>query len=109
MSTLRQRLTRPGSYLLLLSFVIALVAADSLRPPGRQVFARLYVASVHAYQHFGRPLLEGRVRCRYNPTCSNYSEAAVRKYGLAKGLALTAARLWHCRGSVALGTLDPVP
>jgi uncharacterized protein len=109
MSTLRQRLKHPGAYLLLLALLAALVAADGVRPPQRQIFSKLYVASVHAYQHAGRPLLEGHVRCRYNPTCSNYSEAAVRKYGLAKGLVLTCARLWRCRSSVPLGTVDPVP
>jgi len=109
MSSLRQCLRRPGTYLLLLAVPAALVTADSFRAPERQVFAKFYVASVHAYQYAGHPMLEGRVRCRYNPTCSNYSEAAVRKFGLAKGLALTCARLWRCRSSVPLGTPDPVP
>ena len=109
MSTLRKCLKYPGTYLALLGLMVALVVLDGLRPPDRQWSSHIYVAAVHLYQHGGRPLLEGRVQCRYQPTCSNYSIAVVRKYGLSKGLGLTAARLWRCRSRVPLGTSDPVP
>ncbi|KAL9242488.1 hypothetical protein vseg_016481 [Gypsophila vaccaria] len=34
--------------------------------------------------------------CRYVPTCSEYSMIAYKKYGFAKGTALTACRICRC-------------
>jgi putative component of membrane protein insertase Oxa1/YidC/SpoIIIJ protein YidD len=109
MSPLRKCLKHPGTYLVLLVCAVLCIVGDSFRDPAHQRGAQAYIALVHAYQHSGRPLLEGYVRCRYIPTCSRYSIAAVQKYGLRKGLALTGNRLWRCRGSVPLNTPDPLP
>jgi putative membrane protein insertion efficiency factor len=109
MSTLRQCLRNPGTYLALLALVVAAASADSLRPPDEQLSVRVYSALVHSYQDFGSPMLAGFVRCRFYPTCSHSSVEAVRKYGLRKGLLLTSTRLWRCRRNVPLGTDDPVP
>jgi hypothetical protein len=109
MSPLRKCLSHPAAYLVILGVAAALVWADSSREPGRQVTPRLYVAAVHSYQSWAQPALDRYVRCRYRPTCSRYSIQAVEKYGLRRGLMLTAARLWRCRGTVALATDDPVP
>ena len=109
MPTLRKCLKHPGAYLAVIALVALVLAGDSLRPPEKQWSVDVYLAMVHAYQRAGSPALEGYVRCRYRPTCSRYSAEAVEKYGLRKGLAMTAARLWRCRGSVPLGTGDPVP
>ena len=46
--------------------------------------------------------------CRYEPTCSRYSSEAVGKYGVLKGLWLTAKRLCRCRPLGGQG-YDPVP
>ena len=109
MSTLRKLLRHPGTYLGMMAFALVFLVADGLRAPERQLAARVYVAAVHGYQHSASPLLGGIVRCRFRPTCSHYSVEAVRKYGLARGLRLTAARLWRCRGGVPLATADAVP
>ncbi len=109
MSTLRQRLKRPGTYLTLLGVGMALASADTYRPPSLQLTARAYVAVVVIYQRVGRPILGGLVQCRYKPTCSRYSVEAVKQFGFRKGIVLTAERLWRCRTSVALGTADPLP
>jgi putative membrane protein insertion efficiency factor len=109
MSTLRQCLRHPGTYLALLAGLVAAASADSLRPPAEQLSVRVYTALVHSYQGVGSPVLAGYVRCRFYPTCSHYSLEAVRKYGLREGLVLTSSRLWRCRRSVPLGTSDPVP
>lgn len=109
MSALRKCLRNPGTYLAVLALGFALLVADSLRPPQRQISSRVYIAAVHAYQHEGSPRLEGYVRCRFRPTCSHYSVDAVQKYGLMKGLALTSSRLWRCQRSVPQGTVDEVP
>ncbi len=109
MSPLRQRLKRPETYLAVLFILAALGVLDCFRSPSRQATGRLYVRAVHGYQAFGRPLLEGRIQCRYHPTCSEYSIEAVQRYGIGRGLVLTARRIKACTTQVPLGTFDPVP
>jgi len=108
MPSLRQRLKSPQPYLAALLAAALLAGLDTLRPPARQVTADLYVSSVRLYQRIGRPLLEGRVRCRYRPTCSSYSIEAVERHGIVSGLTMSARRLSSCTKSVAMGTVDPV-
>ena len=108
MSPLRQRLKRPETYLAILTAVIFFVVLDSLRSPASQVTVPIYVSGVRLYQAFGRPLLKGRIRCRYQPTCSEYSIAAVREYGIRRGLELTVKRVNSCTAKVPMGTPDPV-
>jgi len=108
MSPLWQRLKRPETYLIMLSIVILFAVLDSCRSPTNQVTGHLYVTGVHVYQAIGRPLLKGRIQCRYQPTCSEYSIAAVRKYGLRQGFLLTVKRINSCTTKVPLGTPDPV-
>jgi len=57
----------------------------------------------------GHPLLEGRIQCRYEPTCSEYSIQAVRRFGIRRGLEMTFRRVQSCKIDVPLGTYDPVP
>ena len=109
MSTLRKCLKNPGWYLAVLVLGFALLAVDATREPKRQISARAYIGLVREYQEHAHPVLEGRVRCRYDPTCSEYSIGAVREYGIARGLVMTVQRLSRCRRDVPLGTNDPVP
>jgi len=107
--TLRQRLKRPETYLAALALVVILAIADTYRNPANQITGQLYISAVHIYQALGRPLLEGRIRCRYTPTCSEYSIDAVQEYGIRQGLALSFQRLRSCTNAVPMGTFDPVP
>jgi putative membrane protein insertion efficiency factor len=109
MSPLRKFLKHPATYLAILALLAAVAYADSFQRPDRQLTARAYIAMVRSYQRGGSPLLVPYVQCRYRPTCSRYSIETVQRYGLRRGLVLTAARLWRCRRSVPLGTSDPVP
>jgi putative membrane protein insertion efficiency factor len=110
MSALRQRLRSPWPCLLLAALAYGAAFGDAyVRSPRDQWTAKAYVVLVHAYQSHASPLTSACVRCRFQPSCSRYSEAAVRRHGLLAGLELTAKRLWRCRGSVPLGTPDPVP
>jgi hypothetical protein len=109
MSALRKFLKRPDTYLVLIVVVIGLVVLDTYQAPANQVTSHVYVAGVHVYQAVGRPLLKGRIQCRYEPTCSVYSIEAVKRFGVRKGLEMTARRLNSCRADVPLGTYDPVP
>jgi len=108
MSALRERLKKPGTYLLFMLALLVLAGADSLRPPDRQLTGKLFVGLVHGYQHFGRPVSNKFVACRYSPTCSEYSLEAVRKYGIRRGLVMSVKRLSSCTRAVPFGTVDPV-
>lgn len=87
--------------------VIAL-AADSFRQPDHQLAARSYGTLVRVYQSAVAPLMRKWVRCRFEPTCSEYSLQAVRRYGIRHGLQLSLARVYRCQRNVPLGTRDHV-
>jgi putative membrane protein insertion efficiency factor len=111
MSALRQRVTtfkKPHLYLAILFVLFAAAFADSFRKPENQITAQLWTRAVRLYQTHGRPALQPYIRCRYTPTCSEYSVQAVEKYGIRTGLYLSIKRIQSCRASVPLGTLDPV-
>lgn len=46
--------------------------------------------------------------CRYSPTCSHFTEEAIRRYGLWRGGWIGLARIQRCRPGGASG-FDPVP
>ncbi len=108
-SALRERLRHPALYLATLGLLFLLTIMDATRAPERQILAKAYVETVRLYQELGRPLLMGRVRCRYVPSCSEYSIAAVRRFGISRGLLLTERRLSRCTRDVPFGKSDPVP
>jgi len=96
--------------LLSVALVIGLgLAWDVSCQPQNQLTARAYVGCVHVYQAVGRPLLEGRIACRYRPTCSDYSIQAVQRFGTLRGLALTFKRIRSCTNGVPMGTVDNLP
>ena len=48
--------------------------------------------------------------CRFVPTCSQYAQEAVEKYGAIRGGVLAAQRLSHCHPFYRGGKIyDPVP
>ena len=52
------------------------------------------VAPVRFYQRFVSPAIPKR--CKYHPSCSQYSVTAIRQYGILRGLVLSAWRLLRC-------------
>lgn len=67
---------------------------------------RLLIGLVRFYQYAISPFL-GR-RCRFFPTCSEYTVEAVQKHGAMKGGWLGAKRLCRCHPWHP-GGYDPVP
>lgn len=61
--------------------------------PARMVIS-LLIGLIRIYQYTLSPLL-GDV-CRFEPSCSRYMVAALRKYGLMRGLARGLRRFFSC-------------
>jgi putative membrane protein insertion efficiency factor len=92
---------------------VALTAAallDWTRPPREQWSVRLYdVAVIKSYRTLLRPVTSKVTRCRFQPTCSRYSQEAMHNRGFPEGLILTVWRIARCGPWVKPGTHDPVP
>lgn len=95
---------------LLLAAAVAGAGLDLTRAPDAQVAARVAVAGIHLYQAtLSRVYAAGGVACRFNPTCSHYGEAVIRRYGLVQGGWLAAKRVLKCGPWTPVGTVDPPP
>jgi putative membrane protein insertion efficiency factor len=92
---------------------VALVAGaifDWTQPPRQQISVALYQRLVlGGYRAFLKPLSDRFIHCRFQPTCSRYSEEAMLAHGFPKGLWLTTSRLFRCMPWTPAGTRDPVP
>lgn len=65
--------------------------------PGRRTANPAYHAlssAMYLYQRFVSPVIMRR--CAFTPTCSAYSKALIRQYGLLPGSLFTADRLMRC-------------
>ena len=101
---------RPRRARWLLLAALLLLVGDALRPPERQLGAKVALSGVRFYQrHLSHRLSGGRGLCRFHPTCSNYGRLAVAEHGWAKGGALTAWRVLRCGPWAERGTVDFPP
>ena len=66
---------------------------------------RLGIGLIRVYRKTLSPFFAGS--CRYEPSCSVYTEQAIQKYGLAKGSWMGARRIASC-GPWRPGGYDPV-
>ena len=89
---------------------LLILGVDHTRVPEQQVAARIAVAGIHAYQATAsRVFAASGVRCRFDPTCSHYGEAVVRRHGLVRGGWLALRRVVRCGPWTPMGTADPPP
>lgn len=58
-------------------------------------FKKILICFIHIYQHFAPDSI--RMKCRFEPSCSQYMIMALEKYGVLKGLRLGLRRLKKCK------------
>ena len=112
MSALRPAVRKRRQRIIFIAAIVLVIAAlcDWMRPPSKQVSVVLYETIViKGYRTFLQAPGKRFIRCRFNPTCSVYSEQAMQIHGFPKGLWLTTSRLFRCMPWVPFGTQDPVP
>jgi putative membrane protein insertion efficiency factor len=73
----------------------------------KKIISFPFIALIRFYQYVLSPYLGGS-KCRFTPTCSQYTAQAVQKYGPIKGIFLGAIRLSKCHPKGGHG-YDPVP
>ncbi len=71
----------------------------------RTFLALPFLLLIKAYQYIISPALGPK--CRFTPTCSQYTAEALKKYGPIKGLWLGLKRLSRCRPGGGSG-YDPL-
>ncbi len=101
---------RRKKFWLVIAIVAVALALDWMRPPRNQFSVLAYnTIVIGGYRTLLRPIGNHFIRCRFNPTCSVYSEEAMLAHGFPKGAWLTTSRLFRCMPWVPFGTKDPVP
>lgn len=73
----------------------------------RSFLSGAMLKSVRFYRRSISPY-KGRACCRFIPTCSQYAQTAIERYGAFKGGRLALRRLMRCN-PWAKGGYDPVP
>lgn len=61
----------------------------------KEILSLPFIALIRIYQWGISPLL-GPSKCRFTPTCSQYSLEAFKKYGPLKGFWLSLKRISRC-------------
>lgn len=88
--------------------VVLLFSLEQLRPPDKQLSAKMILAGIHAYQrHLSPKVAALGTRCRFTPTCSRFGEGAIRKDGALVGGLRAAWRILRCGPWSPAGTVDP--
>jgi putative membrane protein insertion efficiency factor len=73
----------------------------------KKILAFPFLILIRFYQYTLSPYLGGS-KCRYTPSCSQYTLEAIQKFGPIKGIFLGAKRLSKCHPGGGHG-YDPVP
>ncbi|MFT7558396.1 MAG: putative membrane protein insertion efficiency factor [Flavobacteriales bacterium] len=78
----------------------------STETPRKSRLVLPFIGLIRLYQLVLSPLIGQR--CRFYPSCSHYSEEALKTHGLLKGIFLSVTRILRCHPWHE-GGYDPVP
>lgn len=81
-------------------------AHDAIVATRDQFATRAAVSMIEGYRNWASHPMSKFVRCRFQPTCSRYGLAAVKKYGAWKGGAKAIWRIARCNPLTPVGTID---
>lgn len=69
---------------------------------------KTFIFLIKIYQKFISPIFYYfGIRCKYYPTCSEYTKQAILKYGVIKGMFLGIKRILKCN-PLSKGGYDPL-
>ena len=69
---------------------------------------KIFLFLIKIYKKYLSPIFEHNgIKCKYYPTCSEYSKQAIEKYGALKGFFLSLKRFCKCN-PFSRGGYDPV-
>ena len=69
---------------------------------------KILIKLINWYQKNISPWLGNKnIRCKFYPTCSEYTKQAIEKYGVFKGIGLGIARIIRCN-PFSKGGYDPL-
>ncbi len=74
--------------------------------PKPTLAARIVLLAIELYRLLVSPLLSPA--CRFEPSCSRYAAAAVRRHGALRGSWMSVQRVLRCHPFHA-GGYDPIP
>lgn len=93
----------------LIVLLIALLSLEGLLPPPLRLVSRPALYAISLYQkHVSRGIMKknGIALCRFEPTCSEYTAASIRRYGFLPGVLKGSWRILRCN-PVSGGGYDP--
>ncbi|MDY7095847.1 MAG: membrane protein insertion efficiency factor YidD [Acidobacteriota bacterium] len=92
----------------ILAALALLLLLDLSRPPEAQLSAAALLGAIDLYQATLSPRMPGMgVHCRFQPTCSHYGEAVIRRDGALIGSGKALWRILRCGPWTPPGTSDP--
>ena len=69
---------------------------------------KISIYLIELYQKYISKFLENKnIKCKFYPTCSEYTKQAIQKYGVLKGCILGAVRILKCN-PFSKGGYDPL-
>ena len=69
---------------------------------------KILIKLINWYQkHISKELNHGNIKCKYYPTCSEYTKQAIEKYGAIKGSIKGIWRILRCN-PFSKGGYDPL-
>lgn len=69
---------------------------------------KIFIKMINWYQKNISKWLESKnIRCKYYPSCSEYTKQAIQKYGAIKGTGIGVARIIRCN-PFSKGGYDPL-
>ena len=69
---------------------------------------KLFIYLIEIYQKYISKFLESKnIRCKFYPTCSEYTKQAIEKYGVIRGCMLGSVRILKCN-PFSKGGYDPL-